>query len=68
MIRVIVNGVSFYTSKSKLLSGVGDNTDVNAVVRIAYGRMRDEKSKGIATTMVLYDHKMTRKSYDVQIG
>jgi len=41
--RVIVNGVSFYTSGAAIKRGVGDSIH-------------------------LYDHKMNKVSYDVQIS
>lgn len=64
--RVIVNGVSFYTSAAAIKRGVGDNVSVNTVVRQLFENMFN--AIGIASTMTVYDHKMDRVKYDVQIS
>ena len=64
--RVIVNGVSFYTTAAAIKRGVGDFVGVNAVVRQLFEDMHN--ATGIGSTMTVYDHKMDRVSYDVQIS
>lgn len=67
--RVTINGISFYTSKAACKRGVGSDSNINAAVRLVYARMVEQKMPlGIATTIVLYDHKMKRCSYDVQLS
>jgi hypothetical protein len=63
---VIVNGVSFYTSAAAIKRGVGNSVSVNTVVRQLFENMVN--SVGIGSTMSVYDHKMNRVSYDVQIS
>ena len=64
--RVIVNGVSFYTSGASIKRGVGDSVGVNAAVRQLFECMFN--AVGVSSTMTVYDHKMNRFSYDVQIS
>jgi hypothetical protein len=64
--RVIVNGVSFYTSAAAIKRGVGDSVSVNTVVRELFGNLFN--AVGIASTMTVYDNKMNRVKYDVQIS
>ena len=64
--RVIVNGVSFYTSGAAIKRGVGDSINVNIAVRQLFENMFN--AIGISSTMHVYDHKMNRVSYDVQIS
>jgi len=64
--RVIVNGVSFYTTKAAIKRGVGDSVSVNTVVRQLFETMFN--ALGVASTMYVYDHKMNRVAYDVQIS
>ena len=64
--RVIVNGVSFYTTAAAIKRGVGDFVGVNTVVRELFENMFN--AVGIVSTMTVYDHKMNRVSYDVQIS
>ena len=64
--RVIVKGVSFYTTGASIKRGVGDFVGVNTVVRQLFEDMHN--AIGIASTMHVYDHKMNRVSYDVQIS
>ena len=63
---VVVNGVSFYTSAAAIKRGVGNSTSVNTVVRQLFENMFN--AVGIGSTMHVYDHKMNRVSYDVQIS
>jgi hypothetical protein len=64
--RVIVNGVSFYTTGAAIKRGVGDSVAVNTVVRQLFENMFN--AIGIASTMTVYDHKMDRVKYDVHIS
>lgn len=64
--RVIVNGVSFYTTGAAIKRGVGDSVSVNTVVRQLFENLFN--ANGIASTMTVYDNKMNRVSYDVQIS
>jgi hypothetical protein len=64
--RVIVNGVSFYTSAAAIKRGVGDSINVNIAVRQLFENMFN--AIGIGSTIHLYDHKMNKVSYDVQIS
>ena len=65
MIRVIVNGVSFYTTAARIKRGVGDFSLVNTAVQLCYKNMG--KSTGYGQTFRVYDDKMRMTSYDVQI-
>lgn len=64
--RVIVNGVSFYTTGAAIKRGVGDSVSVNTVVRELFENLFN--AVGISSTMTVYDHKMNRVKYDVQIS
>lgn len=63
---VVVNGVSFYTSAAAIKRGVGNSVSVNTVVRQLFENMFN--AVGIGSTMHIYDHKMNKVSYDVQIS
>ena len=63
--RVIVNGISFYTTAAAIKRGVGDSVSVNAVVRQLFENLFN--GIGISSRMRVYDHKMERVTYDVQI-
>jgi len=67
MMRVIVNGVSFYTTQQRVKDGVGDNTTVNEAVRDVFRLMRMYKCDSLATTIAVYDHKNKMRPFDVQI-
>jgi len=66
MIRVIVNGVSFYTTAAQIKRGVGDFSLVNTAVQLCYKNMG--KSTGYGQTFRVYDSKMNVTAYDVQIS
>jgi hypothetical protein len=66
MMRVIVNGVSFYTTESRVKSGVGSDTTVNSAIRAVYGLLK-KKEQGIASRVAVYNHKMQQQYFDVQI-
>jgi hypothetical protein len=65
MMRVIVNGVSFYTTQSRVKSGVGDNTLYNTAVRLCFEEMG--RSVGFAKNYTIYDHKMKPTVVSVQL-
>ena len=66
-IRAIVNGVSFYTTKTALKRQTsGDHALQNTALFFALDQMG--KSEGIATTVALYDNKMKRHQFDVQLS
>lgn len=66
MVRVIVNGVSFYTTKKRIVEGVGDNTSINQAVSALYSNLFN--ARGISSRVVTYDHKMQQQYYDIQIS
>jgi hypothetical protein len=67
MIRVIVNGVSFYTTKSAIRNRrVGDNTNLNEALALVFADLHN--GIGIGTTMHIYDSKMRKHTYDIQIN
>jgi hypothetical protein len=66
MVRVIVNGVSFYTTKKRIVEGVGDNTSINQAVSALYADLHN--AIGITSRVVTYDHKMQQQHYDIQIS
>jgi len=67
MIRVIVNGVSFYTTKSRIVSrSIGSDTTMNMAVATLFENMHN--AIGISSRMHVYDGKMNRVSYDIQIN
>jgi hypothetical protein len=63
---VIVNGVSFYTTGAAIKRGVGNSVSVNTVVRQLFENMFN--AVGIGSTMSVYDHKMSKVTYDIQIS
>ena len=66
-IRVIVNGVSYYTSKTAIRQRrSGDNSLQNTALFFALDKMG--KDVGIATTVALYDAKAQRHEFDVQLS
>lgn len=69
MIRVIVNGVSFYTTKRAIReSRVGDSLFLNDRLRDLYLDMIRRGDTGVCTKITAYDSKMRRESYDIQIN
>jgi hypothetical protein len=66
MIRVIVNGVSFYTTKARIKRcEVGSDSALNAAIYQLYSNMFN--AKGIGSVVHSYDSRMVKKSYDIQI-
>jgi nitric oxide synthase oxygenase domain/subunit len=67
MMRVIVNGVSFYTTESRIKRrSVGDNSNINEAIFQLYSNMFN--ATGIVSTMTLYDNKMRKHSFHIQIN
>jgi hypothetical protein len=64
-IRIIVNGVSFYTTKKQIAEGVGDNARLNSICLHAYLKCVKEKLAGIGSTF--YGESSDTK-YDLQIN
>jgi len=64
-IRIIVNGVSFYTTKKQIIEGVGDNTRLNSICLHVYEKCVKEKLAGIGSTF--YGESLDTK-YDLQIN
>ena len=65
--RVIVNGVSFYTSEKAIKEcRIGDNSTINSAVNCLYKNLFN--ASGIAQTFYAYDSKMVRNSYAIQLN
>lgn len=67
-VRVIVNGVSFYTTKAQIKRGVGDNASINMFVQEALERCIRDGIAGLGKTYRAYNGNMQYSSYDVQIN
>ena len=66
MVRVIVNGVSFYTTKARIQRGeVGSDSALNAAIYQLYSNMFN--ARGIAQTIHSYDEKLKKQSWQIQI-
>ena len=66
-IRAIVNGVSFYTNTSAINKQVvGDNCLQNVALKFALDCMG--KNVGIGRDVHLYDHKMTKHTFQIQLS
>ena len=66
-IRVIVNGVSYYTTRAALKKQTSsDHSMQNTALYHALIMMK--KDLGIATTVILYDGKMKRHPFDIQLS
>jgi len=65
-IRVICNGVSFYTSKKAIQERrVGDFGLQNDALSYALEQMGT--NQGIGTTVRYYDHKMKQEVFNIQL-
>lgn len=65
--RVIVNGVSFYTTSTRIKQRtVGDNSNLNEAIYQLHSNLFN--AVGIASTITLYDSKMNRHSFDIQLS
>ena len=66
-IRVILNGVSFYTTRAKIRKRqVGDFTLQNDALYYALDVMGE--NEGIGTTVRYYDAKMVQHKFDIQLS
>ena len=66
-IRVICNGVSFYTSKKAIQERrVGDFSLQNDALSYALEQMGT--NTGIGTTVRYYDHKMKQEIFNIQLS
>ena len=66
-IRVIVNGVSFYTSRKAIKERrVGDFGLQNDALSYALEQMGT--NQGIGTTVRYYDHKMKQEVFNIQLS
>lgn len=66
-IRVIVNGVSYYTTRAAIKKQVSSDFSMqNTALYHALYMMG--KNLGIGTTVALYDNKMVKHSFDVQLS
>jgi hypothetical protein len=64
--QVIVNGISFYTTKRALRERrVGSDSNLNVALSQVYENLFN--AVGISTTISLYDHKMKKHTYDIQM-
>lgn len=66
-LRVIINGVSIYTTPHRIKRGIGDFSSINTVCQLALDDM-DPDSVGLCRTYVLYDGKMRKTEITVQIS
>lgn len=66
MVRVIVNGISFYSTRKRIVEGVGDSTTTNQAVRAVYGLLK-KGNTGISSRVAVYDHKMKQQYFDISI-
>lgn len=65
-LRVIVNGVSYYSTTTALKKQTSScHTMQNAALRFALDCMGT--SQGIGRNVVLYDGKMHKHSFDIQL-
>ena len=67
-VRVIVNGVSFFTTKAQIKRGVGDNASINLFVQLALEQCINEGIKGLGRTFHLYDARMRSTPLNLQIN
>ena len=66
-IRAIVNGVSFYTNTTAIKQRrVGDNTMINTALCFALDCMGS--NNGIGRDVHLYDHKMQKHTFAIQLS
>ena len=66
-IRVILNGVSFYTTRADIRKRrVGDLGLQNDALFYALDLMGEHA--GVGTTVRYYDHKMAQHKFDIQLS
>jgi adenylylsulfate kinase-like enzyme len=67
-VRVIVNGVSFFTTKAQIKRGVGDNASINYFVQSALEECIRDGVKGLGRTYHSYDSRMRSTPLNLQIN
>ena len=67
-VRVIVNGVSFFTTKAQIKRGVGDFSIINTFVELALKECIRDGWRGLGRTFTAYDSKMQPTKYQIQIN
>jgi len=67
-VRVIINGVSFYTTKAQIKRGVGDNASINYFVQSALDECIRGGVSGLGRTYHSYDARMKSTPLDLQIN
>jgi adenylylsulfate kinase-like enzyme len=67
-VRVIVNGISFFTTKAQIKRGVGDNASINYFVQLALEECIRDGVKGLGRTYHQYNAKMQSTPLDLQIN
>jgi hypothetical protein len=67
-VRVIVNGVSFFTTKAQIKRGVGDNISINYFVQLALEECIRDGIAGLGRTYQQYDSKMQATPLNLQIN
>lgn len=66
-VRVVINRIHFYTTTSAINQRrVGDNSLQNVALKFALDCMG--KDVGIGRSVHLYDNKMTKHTFDVQLS
>ena len=67
-VRIIVNGVSFFTTKAQIKRGVGDNISINYFVQSALEECIRDGIAGLGRTYHMYDAKMKSTPLNLQIN
>ncbi len=66
-IRVILNGIGFYTTvkgATELPFSTHNTAMYSALTKLAHTK---DNATGIATTVAVYNHKMEREEFNVQV-
>lgn len=67
-LRLIINGVSMYTTSAAIKRGIGDHSTINVVAQMALHNMLKNGDIGCGGQQRVYDSKMKCTSYDYQIN
>jgi hypothetical protein len=67
-VRVIVNGVSFYTTKAQIKTGVGDFSLVNMIVQTALAECISKRSNSLVKFYTADNARSEEIRYRVQIN
>jgi hypothetical protein len=65
-VRAIINGVGFYSTVQDLLSG--PFSDQTTALHQVLHTMGMENTNGFGTRVTVYNGKMERKSFDIQLN